>query len=128
MVFQSKGEIADAIAAWRRTLSFDADDPVAANDLAWVLATAADADLRDGKEALALAQRAIRFSGENPYTLRALAAAQAENDQFENAAKTADRGENLARKQGDAAMAERLHDCADLFRRGEPLHSTQVSH
>lgn len=128
VMFASKGEIANAIAAWRRTLSFDADDPVAANDLAWVLATAADADLRDGKEALALAQRAIRFGGENPYTLRALAAAQAENAQFENAAKTADRGENLARKQGDVVMAESLHDYADLFRRGEPLHNTQVSH
>lgn len=128
VMFASKGEIRNAIAAWRRTLSFDADDAVAANDLAWVLATAADADLRDGKEALALAQRAIRFGGENPYTLRALAAAQAENAQFENAAETADRGENLARKQGDAVMAESLHDCADLFRRGEPLHNTQVSH
>ena len=128
VVFASKGEIANAIAAWRRTLSFDEDDPVAANDLAWVLATAADADLRDGKEALALAQRAIHFGGENTYTLRALAAAQAENDQFEEAAKTANRGENLARKQGDAVMAESLHDCAALFRRGEPLHNTQVSH
>ena len=128
VMFASKGEIVSAIAAWRRTLTFDADDPVAANDLAWVLATAADADLRNGQEALALAQRAIRFGGENPFTLRALAAAQAENNQFAQAVATAERGESLARKQGDVAMAESLHHCADLFRRGEPLHITQVSH
>ena len=128
VMFASKGEIANAIAAWRRTLTFDADDAVAANDLAWVLATAADADLRDGKEAIALAQRAIRFGSENPYTLRALAAAQAENGQFEDAAATAERGENLARKQGDPVMTESLHDCGNLFRRGQPLHTTQVSH
>jgi protein O-mannosyl-transferase len=128
VMFASKGEIANAIAAWRRTLAFDADDAVAANDLAWVLATAADADLRDGKEALALAQRAIRFGGENPYTLRALAAAQAENGEFQNATATAERGEDLARKQGDVVMTESLRDCGNLFRRGQPLHTTQVSH
>ena len=128
VMFASKGEIANAIAAWRRTLTFDADDAVAANDLAWVLATAADADLRDGKEALELAQRAIRFGGENPYTLRALAAAQAENGQFENAAATAERGEDLARKQGDSVMIASLHECENLFRGGQPLHTTQVSH
>jgi len=128
VMFASKGEIANAIAAWRRTLTSDADDPVAANDLAWVLATAADADLRDGKEALALAQRAIRFGGENPYTLRALAAAEAENNQFAEAVATAERGENLAKQEGNVAMAESLRHCADLFRRGERVHTTQVSH
>lgn len=128
VMFASKGEITNAIAAWRQTLTFDADDPVAAKDLAWVLATAADADLRDGKEAFALAQRAIRFGGENPYTLRALAAAQAENSQFAKAVATAERGENLAKQEGNVAMAESLRHCADLFRRGEPVHTTQVSH
>ena len=128
VLFASKGEIANAIAAWRQTLSFDADDPNATNDLAWVLATAADADLRDGREALALAQRATRSGGETPFTLRTLAAAQAENNQFANAVATAERGENLAKQQGNVAMAESLRQCADLFRRGEPMHATQVSH
>jgi cytochrome c-type biogenesis protein CcmH/NrfG len=128
VLFASKGEIANAIAAWRQTLSFDADDPNATNDLAWILATAADADLRDGREALALAQRAIRSGGETPFTLRTLAAAQAENNQFANAVATAERGENLAKQQGNVAMAESLRHCADLFRRGEPMHATQVSH
>ena len=128
VMFASKGEIANAIAAWRRTLTSDADDPVAANDLAWVLATAADADLRDGKEALALAQRAIRFGGENPYTLRALAAAEAENNQFAEAVATAERGENLAKQEGNVVIAGSLRHCADLFRRGERAHTTQVSH
>jgi len=41
---------------------------------------------------------------------------------------TAERGESLARKQGDADLAESLRHCADLFRRGERIHATQVSH
>src|SRR6202035_1612757 len=76
VLLASKGEIKEAIAAWRQTLSFDPENPDAANNIAWVRATAADADLRDGKEALVLAELALRSSGENPIVLRTLAAAQ----------------------------------------------------
>jgi tetratricopeptide (TPR) repeat protein len=128
VMFASKGEITNAIAAWRQTLSFDPDNADAANDLAWVLATAADAELRDGGEAVELAQRAIRSGGENPVVLRSLAAALAETDQFTEAAAMAERGKALAEAGGDRAMAESLRHCAELFRRGEKLHSTQVAH
>ena len=124
----SKGELKEAIDAWRQTLSFDPDNVDAANNIAWVRATAADADLRDGKEALELARRALRMGGEKPVVLRTLAAAQAENAQFSEAIATCQRGEELAQKGDDQAMAESLHECAELFRRGEPLHGTQVSH
>ena len=123
-----KGEIRQAIEAWRQTLSFDRDNPEAANNVAWMRATAADVDLRDGKEALELAQRALRSGGENPVVLRTLAAAQAENGEFAEATVTAERAEQLAIKTGDRAMAENLRDCVESFRRGEALHGTQVSH
>jgi Flp pilus assembly protein TadD len=123
-----KGEIKQAIEAWRQTLSFDPDNPDAANNIAWMRATAADVDLRDGKEALELAQRALRSGGENPVVLRTLAAAQAETGEFAEATFTAERAEQLAIKTGDRAMAENLRDCAESFRRGQALHGTQVSH
>jgi Flp pilus assembly protein TadD len=126
--FASKGEIDNAIAAWRQTLSFDPDNADALNNIAWIRATAADAELRDGREALDLAQRAIRNGGENQVVLRTLAAAQAELGQFADAIATADRAEELAKRNGDGAMAENLRECTELFRRGEPLRSTQVSH
>ena len=75
----SKGQIEEAIAAWRQTLSFDPDNADANNNIAWVRATASDADLRDGTEALELAERALKFGGEDSIVLRTLAAAQAEN-------------------------------------------------
>ena len=59
---------------------------------------------------------------------RTLAAAQAENGQFAEAIATCRRGEELARKNGDRAMAESLRDCMESFRRGEALRGTQVSH
>jgi tetratricopeptide (TPR) repeat protein len=128
VAFTSKGEIRNAIDAWRQTLSCDPDNADAANNIAWVRATAADADLRDGKEALELAQRAIRNGGENPVVLRTLAAAQAENGQFAEAIATCQRAEELAKRNGERAMVESLRSCIDLFQRGEPLHATQVSH
>jgi Flp pilus assembly protein TadD len=128
VLLASKGEIKEAITAWRQTLSFDPDNADAANNIAWVLSTAADSDLRDGKEAFELAQRAIRSGGENPTVLRTLAAAQAENGQFAEAIATCQRGEELAEKDGDAGLAESLRLCLESFRRGEPLRGTQVAH
>jgi protein O-mannosyl-transferase len=124
----NRGEIKGAIAAWRRTLAFDADNPDAANNIAWMRATAADADLRDGKEAVALARLALRSGGENPVSLRTLAAAQAENGQFADAIATAERAAALAQRNGDKATENDLRQCIELFRRGEALHRTQVSH
>ena len=128
VMFASKGEIREAISAWQQSLSFDPDNADAANNIGWVRATVADPDLRDGREALELAQRALRSGGENPVALRTLAAAQAENGQFAEAIATCRRGEELAQKSGDRAMAESLHNCAESFRRGEALRGTQVSH
>ena len=124
----SKGEIKEAIEAWRQTLSFDPDSADAANNLGWVRATAADANLRDGKEALELARRALGSGGENAVVLRTLAAAQAENGQFAEAVAACQRAEELALRNGDRAMVENLRSCLELFRRGEALHGTQVSH
>ncbi len=128
VMFASKGEIKEAIGAWQQTLSFDPDNADAANNIAWVRATASDADVRDSKEALELVQRALRVGGENPVVLRTLAAAQAEAGQFEESIRTCTRAEEIATKNGDFAMAENLRQCLELFRRGEPLHGTQVSH
>ena len=128
VMFASKGEIREAISAWQQSLSFDPDNADAANNIGWVRATATDPDLRDGREALELAQRALRSAGENPVALRTLAAAQAENGQLAEAIATCRRGEELAKKNGDRAMAESLHNCAESFRRGEALRGTQVSH
>ena len=128
VLFASKGQIKEAIAAWEQSLSFDPDNADAANNIAWVRATVADADLRDGREALELAQRALRNGGENPVVLRTLAAAQAENGQFAEAVATCQRAEELARRNGDPTMVESLRNCIESFRRGEALRGIQVSH
>ena len=69
------------------------DNVAAQSNLAWLLATAADPALRNGPEAVLLAERAESESsrGENhPIVLRILAAAYAETGRFVEAKKTAE--------------------------------------
>ena len=101
-----------------------ADQPSAetACYLAWVLATSADDTLRDGKEALRLAQEAIKADPHSPTFLNSLAAALAENGRFTEAVDAADQALANARLQPDAAtvvpiFSQRLA----ILRSGKPI-------
>ncbi|MFO0879262.1 MAG: tetratricopeptide repeat protein [Gemmataceae bacterium] len=63
------------------------DDVRICNNLAWRLATTAQADLRNPPRALELARQALE-KGEDAFRLDTLAAAQAANSQFAEAAQT----------------------------------------
>jgi len=86
--------------------------------LAWLLATAPDAALRDGARARALAQEASRLTGGHPVVLGTLAAAQAERGDFAAAAATAAQAAERAAAQGHAALAESLRGQRALYEQG----------
>jgi protein O-mannosyl-transferase len=95
----------EAAEQYEATVRVDPNDTVALTRLSWLRATAQDAALRNGGQALQLAQHAEEISGgKNADALRSLAAAQAESGQFEKAAETARRA--LALVPTDAP----LHD------------------
>ncbi len=106
------GRVALAIALWQQALARDPGLAYAANNLAWLRATHPDPRLRDGGEAVALAERAVRGTvGMDAGVLDTLGAAYAENGRFEDAVAAADRALHRARADGDdrlaAANAER---------------------
>jgi len=77
------------------------DDPAAARNLAWVLATSTDDSVRNGREALALIQPLVeKFSGDHAF-LSLLAATLAENARFPEAIEAATRALALSRAAGD---------------------------
>jgi tetratricopeptide (TPR) repeat protein len=77
---------ADALAQWRAVLQSDPDHVAALNEAAWILATAAQDNLRNGAEALRLATHAVELTrGEDPAILSTQAAAYAEAGRFEQA-------------------------------------------
>jgi tetratricopeptide (TPR) repeat protein len=76
--------------------SAGADPAVARHNLAWLLAAAPDADVRDPDRAIALAREAIqRFGDRSPHVYDALAAASAEQGDFAAAVEHADRALGL---------------------------------
>jgi tetratricopeptide (TPR) repeat protein len=56
------GHYAETLADWERALEAAPDNALALNDLAWLLATCADAALRDPKRAIELAAKAVELA------------------------------------------------------------------
>ena len=125
VAWSQAGRIDLAISEWEKTLESEPDNLNAAYDLAWVCATFPDDAIRDGKKAVRLAEHALQLSSEkDPRIYRLLAAAYAENHQFDKAIETAQRGSELAMKQGNYAAANALESNIDLYRRNIPLRDT----
>lgn len=104
------------------------DDVSLAHNLAWRLATASDADLRDGAEAVKLLEQIRAVTSDPDAALYdTLAAAYAEAGRYEDAVAT-------ARKALDAATAASMDDLAarikrrlNLYEDGRPYHEPAKS-
>jgi tetratricopeptide (TPR) repeat protein len=86
------GRRAEARRAFESALQLDADHVGSLNNLAWLLATSPEDELRDAAAAVHAAARAARLTGErDPQILDTLAAAYAEAGDFARAVATLDR-------------------------------------
>jgi len=115
----AQAALGPAIGFYRTALTMN-PDPRAAAELAWLLATTGDAALRNGREALNLAQAAAAVAGNDLIVLNALAGALAENQRFAEAAEVANRAIGLARATGDARVADMLQVRLAHYRAGRP--------
>ncbi|MEA2709497.1 MAG: protein O-mannosyl-transferase, partial [Phycisphaerales bacterium] len=95
----------------------------ALRSLAWLLATSPEPKVRNGAQAVIVAERANQLTGyENPVALDTLAAAYAEAGRFDNAIATAARAEQIARSAGQNDLADRFAKRLELYRSGKPFH------
>ena len=120
-----RGDTRQALAVWRKGVRLMPDAVAILNELAWVLATAPDPALRNGKEAVALAQRAVEKVAEQAPEKEAgvrdtLAAAYAEAGRFPEAIKTAQEALKIAAAGNDPAMIEQIRRHLQLFQAGKP--------
>jgi len=123
--FLAKGLVREAIAQYRDALRIAPENAAAGSNLAWLLATAADSSLRDGSEAVLLAQRAESESSRSenhPLVLRILAAAYAETGRFAEAKMTAQQALQAAEAQGNSALSSALRGEIALYELGLPYH------
>ena len=87
-----------------------------------MLATSPDAAIRNGEQAMALAVRAMQFSGaRDARTLDALAAAYAEKGEFDDAARTARAALAAARLENLPELAEQITGRIALYLGKQPF-------
>jgi len=119
-----QNRLTEAVQHLRTALSLDPQQPRALERLAWVLATAPAPELRNGTEAVLLAERAVQLSREQfPEPLDTLAAAFAEAGRFRDAVATAEKALRLARDPGRAAQTAEIAKRLELYRRGQPFRA-----
>jgi Flp pilus assembly protein TadD len=125
IAWSQQGRIDQAITEWQKTLELQPGNLNAYCNLVWVFATFPDDAIRSGAKAVALGKDALKLSGEkDPRIYRLLAAAYAENREFDKAIETAQRGSELATKQGNYGAANALESNIDLYRRNLPLRDS----
>ena len=123
MVFLREGKSAEALEQWRIAAKLTPKDATLLGNLAWSLATSADAKVRKGAEAVHWAERAVELTDNNdPTALAILAGAYAEAGQFSDAAKSGERALELANRQGQQSLADQLTERLKLYRAGSPYH------
>ena len=123
--FLAKGRVRDAIAEYRNALRISPENVAAQSNLAWLLATSSDASLRNGSEAVLLAERAESESSQSEnrsIVLRILAATYAETGRFAEAKKTAQQALQAAEIEGNSTLANALQDEIALYELGLPYH------
>jgi tetratricopeptide (TPR) repeat protein len=114
----------EAIPHFQTALQFQPNYAEAQNNLAWVLATAPRASLRNGHQAVELAQKANQLAeGKNLIFLRTLAAAYAEAGRFPEAVETAQLALQAAEAQSKSALADDIRSQLTLYQAGTPFHS-----
>jgi tetratricopeptide (TPR) repeat protein len=105
----------------RDAVTLGANDPTIFNNLAWLEATNPDASMRDGPQAVGHALRAIQLSGNRSANfLGTLAAAYAEEGDYDLAAATQDQAIHAAQAAGQSSVIQTLTATAALYRSARP--------
>ena len=116
---QRLGNLGVALAHYRRATDLQPDWALAVADLAWLLATAPDEDLRNGSEAIRLAERAVSLTGRrSATTLDVLAAADAEGGLFDRALEAIQAA--LALAPQNSAVVTAMRERQELYRQHRP--------
>ena len=119
-----EGRVTEALAQWRDGTNGSAE----LRQQAWILATNSDPSIRNGKEAVELAVRAVELShGKDAGVWDALAAAYAETGQFDDAVQTAQHALQLAEQGSVDRLTQairsrmRLYEARTAFREASPV-------
>jgi protein O-mannosyl-transferase len=113
---------AEALAEWKEILRMYPDHIPMLNAVALFLATCPDPSIRNGREALKHAERAVKLSGGRLWeSLDGLAAAYAELGDFSTAAEIESKAAKLALRTNDQHIVNMLRARVMVYQDGKPL-------
>jgi len=126
MALSQMGRTREAVVQYREALRLNPNLAGALNNLAWVLAASHDDGLRDGREAVQLAQRACQLTQyRQPLFIGTLAAAYAEARRFDDAIAAAQETIALAQKNGEPDLLRKNQELLELYRAHKAYHETR---
>lgn len=120
------GKQREAIADYNAALKLDPENSGILNNLAWVLATSPDEQLRDAKRAIELALKACEVTEySQPHILSTLAAGYAEQGDFQTAIRWSKKAVETAAGPENAEMRENLEKELASYQAGNPWRELQ---
>ena len=112
-----------AIISYKNSLALSPDQPEVLNNLAWLLAADADPNLRNGTEAVSLAESACTLTHyEEAVLIGTLADAYAEAGRFNDAVAAAQKAYNVALTHNEPETAERNQQLMKFYQSGHAFH------
>jgi protein O-mannosyl-transferase len=121
-ILYRQGHAAEAVIQYKAAVALRPDWEPVLNNLAWLLSTHTDPAVRNGPEALRLAEHACALTRHtNLWFLNTLAAAYAETGDFTNAAATAKQARELAEGLGQADLARTQSERVQLYQSRQAL-------
>ena len=116
-----QGDLKKAIQHYRRGLRQFEDSAEALNNLAWILATNPDPEVRNGADAVKFAEKACHLTHyKRAVFVGTLAAAYAEASRFSEAIETAEKARLLAEAANEKEIAARNVKLLELYRAQKP--------
>ncbi len=110
------GRVPEAVLHLNEALRLEPDSPNILNNLAWLLATSPDPNVRDGKRAVELAERACKLTQyKKTIMMGTLAAAYAEAGRFDDAVATSQTACALATVAGETDLLKKNQELLNLY-------------
>jgi Flp pilus assembly protein TadD len=123
MILGDCGQATEAVTHFRRAVELKPESVVTLNNFAWLLATCSDPRVRNGAEAVRLAERACELTQhEQAVFIGTLAAAYAEAGRYDDAVNTAQKARDVALAHQQKEVAGNNERLMEIYKSGRAFH------
>jgi tetratricopeptide (TPR) repeat protein len=124
--FLVRHQFKQAIGEWQEALRLEPNHVPALRNVAWMLATCPDPRIRNGAQAVELAERAATLTGgDDPVILDTLGAAYAEAGRFAEAVESVRKALAIAERRGERPLAQVLRTRIALYEARKAFRETE---